>query len=147
MQVTTTGTAGIGKASIHLLSKHHPEHIFFSGRNVQSARSLIEEVKAQVPDVQLTFIECDLASLQSVKKAAQEFLSLSSRLDILMCNAGVMALPPGLTKDGYEIQFGTNHLGHALLIRLLLPTLLRTAETGSDTRIINLSSQGHAGHP
>ena len=55
-----------------------------------------------------------------------------------------MAVPPGLTKDGYEIQFGTNHVGHALLTKLLLPTLLRTAETpNSDVRIVNLSSLGY----
>lgn len=55
-----------------------------------------------------------------------------------------MAVPPGVTKEGYEIQFGTNHVGHALLTKLLLPTLLRTAESpGSDVRIVNLSSEGH----
>ena len=61
-----------------------------------------------------------------------------------MNNAGVMALPPGLTEDGYEIQFGTNHVGHALLTKLLLPTLESTAEKpDSDVRIVNLSSEGH----
>jgi NAD(P)-dependent dehydrogenase (short-subunit alcohol dehydrogenase family) len=96
------------------------------------------------PDVNVTFLECDLASLASVKKAAETFLAESKRLDILLCNAGVMALPPGLTEDGYEIQFGTNHVGHALLLKLLLPTMLQTAERpGSDVRIIALSSMGH----
>ena len=60
-----------------------------------------------------------------------------------MNNAGVMALPASLTKDGYEIQFGTNHVGHALLTKLLLPTLQRTAEENGDVRIINVSSAGH----
>lgn len=61
-----------------------------------------------------------------------------------MNNAGIMAVPPGETKEGYEIQFGTNHMGHALLTKLLLPTLLTTAnEPGSDVRIINLTSEGH----
>ena len=65
-----------------------------------------------------------------------------------MCNAGVMALPPGLTTDGYEIQFGTNHVGHALLVKLFLPTLLRTAEApNSDVRIVFLTSLGFRGHP
>ena len=58
-------------------------------------------------------------------------------------NAGVMALPASTTKDGYEIQFGTNHLGHFLLTKLLMPTLQRTAEGKGDVRIVNLSSQGH----
>jgi len=69
-------------------------------------------------------------------------------LDRLFLNAGVMALPPGLTEQGYEIQFGTNHLGHALLTKLLLPTLLKTAEGDGgkkeDVRVITLSSAGHA---
>jgi retinol dehydrogenase 12 len=86
----------------------------------------------------------DLASLSSVHAAAKQFLASSSRLDILMNNAGIMAVPPGLTADGYEIQFGTNHLGHALLITLLLPTLLKTAQQpGADVRIITLASRGH----
>lgn len=59
-----------------------------------------------------------------------------------------MATPPGLTKDGYEIQFGTNHVGHALLIKLLLPTMIETAKLpGADVRVISLSSEGAAGHP
>jgi NAD(P)-dependent dehydrogenase (short-subunit alcohol dehydrogenase family) len=65
-----------------------------------------------------------------------------------MCNAGVMALPPQLTQDGYELQFGINHLGHALLVKLLLPTLLRTAEApNSDVRIVFLSSIAYRIHP
>ena len=61
-----------------------------------------------------------------------------------MNNAGIMATPPGTTQEGYEIQFGTNHIGHALLTKLLLPTLLSTAEKpGSDVRIVNLTSEGH----
>lgn len=63
-----------------------------------------------------------------------------------MCNAGIMAAPAGLTQDGYEIQFGTNHLGHALLIKGCLPLLQRTGETGGDARIIILSSSGYRMH-
>lgn len=97
-------------------------------------------------DIDLTFVECDLASLDSVKAVVQQ-LALP-RLDVLIGNAGIMAQPPGLTKDGYEVQFGTNHLGHALLIRLLLPVLLRTAEQpGADVRILILTSLAFRGHP
>ena len=99
-----------------------------------------------MPGTNVTFVECDLASLASVQAAVQRFSI--QRLDILMCNAGIMAQPPGLTKDGYEVQFGTNHVGHALLIKLLLPTLLRTAEQpGADVRVIILTSLGFRGHP
>ena len=143
-----SGTAGLGRESVLGFAKHHPEHIYFSGRNAKSAESVISDVKAVVPDAKVTYVECDLASLASVEKAANRFSTESARLDILLCNAGVMALPPGLTKDGYEIQFGTNHVGHALLVKLLLPTLLRTAEKpNSDVRVVLLSSIGFRGHP
>jgi len=144
----TGGTAGLGKATVLAFAKHHPKHIYFSGRNATSAEAVIDDVRAVAPDVKVTFLECDLASLASVEKAAKKFSSDSQRLDILLCNAGVMALPPGLTKDGYEIQFGTNHVGHALLVKLLLPTLLRTAgNPDSDVRVVMLTSLGFRGHP
>ncbi|KAJ8081768.1 short-chain alcohol dehydrogenase [Marasmius tenuissimus] len=140
----TGGTGGIGKETVLLLARHQPEHIVFTGRDTRKGESLIEEAKAIAPDVRVSFIPCDLVSLDSVKEGATKFASLSSRLDVLVCNAGIMAVPPGLTKDGYEVQFGTNHLGHALLIKLLLPTLLRTAEEpNSDVRIITVASNGH----
>ena len=86
----------------------------------------------------------DLTSFASIKKAADDFTARSDRLDVLINNAGVMALPYSKTKEGYEIQFGTNHMGHSLLTKLLLPTLLRTAEeSGSDVRVVNVSSAGH----
>ncbi|KAL9123388.1 MAG: hypothetical protein Q9187_000070 [Circinaria calcarea] len=144
----TGGTTGLGKESVLALAKHHPEHIYFSGRDFTRAAAVVDEVKATVPNANVTFVQCDLASLASVEQAAKQFLSESQRLDILMCNAGVMALPPGLTADGYEMQFGTNHVGHALLTKLFLPTLLRTAEApNSDVRIVFLTSLGFRGHP
>ena len=129
------------------LAQHGPEHIYLSGRNVQRAESLIAKVQKEAPTVAMTFVECDLGSLASVKAAlTQKFTS--ARLDVLMCNAGVMAIPPGLTTDGYEVQFGINHLGHALIIKLLLPILLRTADLpGADARIIILTSIAFRAHP
>ena len=83
-------------------------------------------------------------SLDSIRDAADSFNAQSSRLDRLILNAGVMSLPPGRTKMGHEIQFGTNHTGHFLLTKLLLPTLLKTAEEpGSDVRVVAVSSIGH----
>jgi NAD(P)-dependent dehydrogenase (short-subunit alcohol dehydrogenase family) len=103
---------------------------------------VIEAAKANNPSADVQFLRCDLADLASVKQAAAQILQ-NDRLDILVCNAGIMALPPGLTKDGYELQFGTNHVGHALLIRELLPLLNKTAkEPSSDVRLISTSSKG-----
>jgi NAD(P)-dependent dehydrogenase (short-subunit alcohol dehydrogenase family) len=131
-----------------MIAAKSPAHIFFSGRNVTKAGELISKIKVTSPKTKLTFIECDLASFASVKQAAEKFLSESQRLDVLMCNAGVMALPAGLSKEGYEIQFATNYLGHAFLIKLLLPRLLETtAQPGSDVRIIHLTSRAYARAP
>jgi NAD(P)-dependent dehydrogenase (short-subunit alcohol dehydrogenase family) len=100
------------------------------------------------PSTKLTFIECDLSSLVSVQSASKKFLSVSSRLDVLMCNAGIMATPATLSPDGYEIQFATNHLGPALLIKLLLPRMLDTAsQPSSDVRIVNLASVAYQSAP
>lgn len=96
-----------------------------------------------MPNANITFLHLDLASLESVKEAADTFNAQSDRLDVLINNAGVMALPASTTKDGYEIQFGTNHIGHFYFTKLLMPTLQRTAESQRDVRIVNLSSEGH----
>ncbi|KAL1792316.1 hypothetical protein ACET3X_008823 [Alternaria dauci] len=137
----TGGTNGLGASSISFIASHNPAHILFSGRNQARANDLITKVAQASPSTKLTFIECDLASLASVQAAAKQILSSTNRLDVLMCNAGVMALPNDVSKDGYEIQFATNHLGHALLIKLLLPLMLETAALpDADVRIVNLTS-------
>jgi NAD(P)-dependent dehydrogenase (short-subunit alcohol dehydrogenase family) len=135
------GTAGLGKGSVVLLAQHNPAHIYFSGRNAKSASSVIEAARKITPNAKVTFVQADLSSLSSVQTAARDFVAKSKRLDILLCNAGIMAQPPALSADGYEIQFATNHLEHALLIKLLLPTMLRTAQIpGSDVRVISNTS-------
>ncbi|MCJ1484806.1 hypothetical protein MMC06_004979 [Schaereria dolodes] len=144
----TGGNTGLGKNSILLFAKHNPDHIYLSGRDPKKGAAAVNDIKAAIPHVAITFVECDLASLSSVANAAKQFTTSSQRLDVLVCNAGLYAQPPGLTQDGYELMFGVNHLGHALLIKLLLPTLLETAaQPGGDARIISLTSQGFAFHP
>ncbi|ETI27222.1 hypothetical protein G647_09905 [Cladophialophora carrionii CBS 160.54] len=147
----TGGTAGLGAGTISLLAQHGPAHIYFSGRNARNAQSVIDKVRRTNPDVPVTFIQCDLADLSAVKTAAAEFLAQAQRLDVLYANAGIMALPPGTTRDGYELQFGTNHMGHALLVRLLLPLMQRTAREqqpgAADVRIIISSSVAYKQAP
>ncbi|KAF1981702.1 oxidoreductase [Aulographum hederae CBS 113979] len=139
----TGGNTGLGKSAITHMAAHNASQIFLSGRTASKCTEAISDIKSQIPDANITFVECDLTSLASVKKAAQDFLAQSQRLDVLMLNAGIMAVPAAQTKDGYEIQFGTNHVGHALLTKLLLPTLKKTAsEPNSDVRVVALSSMG-----
>lgn len=126
------------------LVKHNPAEIYLAARTPSKAEAAIEDIKKATPGAHVTYLSLDLMSFDSIKKAADEFKSKSSRLDVLMNNAGIMATPLAFTKEGYESQFGTNHIGHALFTKLLLPTLLKTAaEPNSDVRIVNLSSDGH----
>ncbi|GJP32086.1 hypothetical protein CLOM_g16623 [Closterium sp. NIES-68] len=86
----------------------------------------------------------DLASLKSVRAFAADYLRLNRPLHVLVNNAGVMLCPFMLTADGYENQFGTNHVGHFLLTNLLLPKLKETAQQeAAETRIVLVSSMGH----
>lgn len=141
----TGGTAGLGRETLLSLAAHNPARIYFSGRSQSSANALTAELSKAHPKVPCTFIRADLASLSSVKTAAESFLAQETRLDLIFANAGVMALPPGLTEDGYEVQFGTNHLGHAALVKLLLPTMEATAQGGHDVRVIWNTSLGYRG--
>ncbi|KAL8850222.1 MAG: hypothetical protein Q9221_004821 [Calogaya cf. arnoldii] len=142
--IVTGGNNGLGKESVLQLAKHKPDRIFLAARTLSKAEAAIEEVKSAVPSANISYLRLDLCSFKSISAAAEEFKSQSPRLDILMNNAGIMATPLVETEEGYESQFGTNHMGHALFTKLLMPTLLKTAEEeGSDVRIVNLTSEGH----
>ncbi|KAI4111841.1 MAG: hypothetical protein LQ339_000300 [Xanthoria mediterranea] len=142
--VITGGNNGLGKESVLQLAKHNPARIFLAARTPSKAEAAIKEIKTAVPSANISYLKLDLCSFKSISAAAQDFQSQSPRLDILMNNAGIMATPLAETEDGYESQFGTNHMGHALFTKLLMPILLKTAEAkGSDVRIVNLTSEGH----
>ena len=118
-----------------------------AARSETKATDAIEEIKATISrntDTEIIWLPLDLTSNKSVLDAARQFRDQSERLHILVLNAGVMCLPPGETEMGHDIQFGTNHTGHFLLVKLLLPILLKTAEEpNSDVRVVTLSSNGH----
>jgi len=146
--LVTGGNIGLGKQSVLEFCRHGPSQVWLAARNLEKAQAAAEDIKKLVPGAPVKILELDLASFESIKKAAKTFLLESDRLDILMCNAGIMGQLPGVTADGYELQFGTNHLGHALLTKLLLPVLDKTAsEPGADVRVISLSSHGHLSWP
>ncbi|KAL7773689.1 hypothetical protein CFE70_003655 [Pyrenophora teres f. teres 0-1] len=143
--LVTGGNAGLGKQTIAYLSAHNPTRIYLAARTESKAREAITSIKSSVPNAcEIVHLPLDLTSFSSIASAASTFKSQETRLDILINNAGIMAVPYSTTKEGYEIQFGTNHMGHALLTKLLLPTMLETAkQPGADVRIVNLSSRGH----
>lgn len=142
--LVTGGNTGLGLNTIHHLSAHNPSHIYLAARTASKAEAAISTLRTSFPTTPITHLPLDLSSFSSITAGASQFLSASPRLDVLINNAGVMALPSGITQEGYEIQFGTNHMGHALLTRLLLPRMLETAKLpDADVRIVNLSSAGH----
>jgi NAD(P)-dependent dehydrogenase (short-subunit alcohol dehydrogenase family) len=129
----------VGSGCVAELAKHNPAHILFTGRNAQAAQA----ITARAPEgVKLTFVPCDTANNASVASAAEIILAtVSDHLDVLVCCAGIMAKPAGVSKDGYEIHFATNQLGHSLLIRKLLPLMEKTAALpDADARIIMVTS-------
>ena len=109
--------------------------MIIAARNKEKTEAVINELKVQSGNDNIEFLCLDLASLASVKEAATSLIKRKLKLDILMNNAGIAALP-GLTKDGFELQFGTNHLGPFLFTELLLPLISK--ET---SRIVMLSSK------
>lgn len=145
--LVTGGTNGLGRESVTAFAAHEPACIYFTGRSQASADKLIQEVNSKFPTVAIDFVSCDLASFESIQNAIRGLLKKTRRLDIVLANAGVMALPHGQTKDGYEIQFGTNHMGHALLIKLLTPLMDATARATGDVRIVWNTSLGYGLHP
>ncbi|MCU1483905.1 MAG: oxidoreductase [Actinomycetia bacterium] len=109
-------------------------------RSREKGAAAAEAIRARIPDAALEQGVLDLASLKSVRSFAAEFLDSGDRLDLLINNAGVMFTPFERTADGFELQFGTNHLGHFLLTALLAPALVAAAP---GARVVNLSSGGH----
>ncbi|KAH8664678.1 hypothetical protein BX600DRAFT_464852 [Xylariales sp. PMI_506] len=160
--LVTGANRGIGKATALELARHRPARIWLACRNAQEARDAATDIARQVPDApEVVPLELDLGSFGSIRRAAAQVTGTASsgpdananasagRLDCLILNAGVMCVPPALTESGYELHFGTNHMGHALLTRLLLPTLLKSAEQPSSSagggggRVIVVASWGH----
>ncbi|GKT46450.1 WW domain-containing oxidoreductase [Colletotrichum spaethianum] len=120
--------------------------LFLTARDLAKARQAVDSVKngpGPKSDAPIHAIELRLDSLASVRSAAKAFLSKSDKLNLLILNAGVMATPEGKTEDGFETQFGTNHLGHFFLFQLLKPALLAASTPEFQSRVISVSSMAH----
>ena len=121
------GTLSIGRAVVVALAQYRPLHIYFTGRRQKIASSIVDKIKSLSPSYSISFIYCDLvASRDTVRQAIYKNF-ISDRLDILVANARIMAMLPGLTAEGFEAQFSTNHFGYAILLYLLQSLMLRTA--------------------
>ncbi|TVU26164.1 hypothetical protein EJB05_28700 [Eragrostis curvula] len=143
--IVTGATNGIGKETARVLALRGAE-VIIPARTLESGLKVKESLADQVPASKLHVMEMDLSSLSSVRSFAESFNLSHKHLNLLINNAGVMACPFQLSKDGIELQFATNHVGHFLLTNLLLDKMKQTArETGVQGRIINVSSIAHKG--
>src|SRR6202521_851585 len=137
-RVLVTGvSAGLGVETARALTAHGAE-VIGAARDLSKAQGATEQVRAQAArGGALHLVQLDLASLDSVRRCADSLLAAGKPFDVMIANAGVMACPKGTTIDGFETQFGTNHLGHFVLVNRIASLL----KPGS--RLVNLSSAGH----
>ncbi len=136
--VVTGANSGLGLRSAEALAAKGAL-VLLACRNAAKAASALEAVKARATGPAPEVVSLDLASLASVAECAAELGERLDRLDLLLNNAGIMAVPKGKTVDGFESQLGTNHLGHFALTGRLLPTLLAAPAP----RVVNVSSNAH----
>src|SRR5579862_7502384 len=133
--LVTGVSAGLGVETCRVLVAHGAE-VVGTARDLGKSKRALEAAMGPAAS-KVALVEADLASLKSTRKAADQLLAQGKKFDAIIANAGVMACPQGKTADGFETQFGTNHLGHFVFVNRLVPLL----HAGS--RIVTLSSAGH----
>jgi len=136
--VVTGANGGLGLVTARDLAAKGA-HVVMAVRNQAKAEAAVREIRSTVPDASLELVALDLSSQASTKEAARQILAAHPKLDLLINNAGVMGIGESRTEDGYEMQFGVDHLGHWTLTALLLPALLRA----SGSRVVTVTSTAH----
>lgn len=136
--VITGANSGIGLEAAKVLATRGAT-VVLAGRDPARTAAAAGQVRDATAGPKAETAELDLASLDSIRAAAADIASRFGTLDLLVNNAGVMFPPYGLTRDGFELQFGTNHLGHFALTGLLLPVMLQVP----GSRVVTVSSNGH----
>lgn len=136
--IVTGSSSGIGYETARVLANKNA-NVILAVRNSEKGENALQKIKAQNNNVNVEIMIFDLANLKSIKKFAGEFKQKFERLDLLINNGGVMIPPYTKTVDGFELQFGTNHLGHFALTGLLFDLIKKT----KNSRIVNVSSGAH----
>jgi len=136
--IVTGSSSGIGLETARVLANKNA-HVIIAVRNLTKGQAAESQIKLQNPNAMVDIMELDLASLESVASFARAFKNKYSQLNFLVNNAGVMVPPKSKTTDGFELQFGTNHLGHFALTGHLIDVLKNTP----NARIVNVSSMAH----
>src|ERR1700753_4264139 len=136
--VITGANTGIGYETAAVLA-YRGAHVVLAVRNLEKGNTALSRIVAASPGADVTLQALDLTSLDSVRSAADALRTAYPRIDLLINNAGVMCTPKQVTPDGFEMQFGTNHLGHFALTGLVLDHLLPVR----GSRVVTVSSLGH----
>ena len=136
--VVTGANGGLGLETARALAAAGAD-VVMAARNQERAAEAVADIRKGVPDASLEIVELDLGSLGSVGKTSAEILAAHETIDILVNNAGVMGIPERKTVDGFEMQFGVDHLGHFALTAQLLPALLKA----DAARIVTVTSSAH----
>ncbi|KAK3623114.1 hypothetical protein LTR56_021784 [Elasticomyces elasticus] len=146
--LVTGGTDGLGLETVRTLAKTGAK-VFFSARNEDKAKkvlaALVEEgtTDKDLKGAKIDYVIIDNVSLKSVKSGAEDFLRKSDTLNVLINNAGIANVPHGVSEDGFESQFATNHLAHFYLFQLLRPLLLKSSTPAFNSRVVAVSSTAH----
>lgn len=135
--IVTGANTGIGRVTAHELAARGA-HVFLAGRSAEKTAPVVEAIRQGTGNTRVEYLPLDLADLGSVRRAAADFLARDLPLHVLINNAG-LAGARGLTADGFELAFGTNHLGHFLFTTLLLDRLKASAPA----RVVTVSSRMH----
>jgi len=136
--LVTGGSSGLGQETARILAEKGA-HVILTARDIPKGEGVADSIRSSTGNPKVEVEELELGSLASIRAFAKRFLARHDRLDMLINNAGVMACPFGKTADGFEMQFGANHLGHFLMTCLLVPALRK----GAPSRIVSVSSRGH----
>ena len=136
--VVTGANGGLGLETARALAAAGA-HVVMAVRNQDKAAAAVEDIRSGAPEAALELVALDLGSQASVREAAQAIVEAHEEIDILVNNAGVMGIPERRTVDGFEMQFGVDHLGHYSLTALLMPALLRAQAA----RIVTVTSTAH----
>ncbi len=135
----TGGSSGLGAETARAMAAQGAK-VTITARNVEKGQAVADQINEALGETRVDVAALELGSLKSVRDCAAAYLKTHDTIDILINNAGVMVCPAAKTEDGFELQFGSNHLGHFLLACLLAPALIKA---GEGTRIVSLSSTAH----
>jgi len=142
LALVTGASSGLGAETARALASKGAR-VVLTGRDLVKAEAVAQSIRESTGNIEVAVEELELASFASIRAFAARFNVAHDALHILVNNAGVMACAQGTTADGFELQFGTNHLGHFLMTCLIAPTLL----AGAPARVVVLSSRGHHQSP